>query len=153
MTYRGDVRNLEDQQAAMNQAVDRFGSLEAIDQPGVRIIVNPGGTNQKFVKANISRAEVIVFNDNRAIFDEIIAERADLMITDAVEVALQSRKHAALCPTMPDRLLSRQEKAFLLPRDPIWRDIVNRWLSGVLQRVPYPDRLAEYAGRMSELPP
>ena len=30
MTYRGDVRNLEDQQAAMRQAVDRFGSLDIV---------------------------------------------------------------------------------------------------------------------------
>ena len=30
MTYQGDVRNLEDQQAAMQQAVDRFGSLNIV---------------------------------------------------------------------------------------------------------------------------
>ncbi|QPH54231.1 SDR family NAD(P)-dependent oxidoreductase [Pontivivens ytuae] len=30
MTYRGDVRSLEDQQAAMQQAVDRFGSLDIV---------------------------------------------------------------------------------------------------------------------------
>lgn len=30
MTYQGDVRNLEDQQAAMQQAVDRFGSLDIV---------------------------------------------------------------------------------------------------------------------------
>ncbi|MEO1103886.1 MAG: SDR family NAD(P)-dependent oxidoreductase, partial [Pseudomonadota bacterium] len=30
MTYRGDVRSLADQQAAMQQAVDRFGSLDIV---------------------------------------------------------------------------------------------------------------------------
>ncbi|MEO1292376.1 MAG: SDR family NAD(P)-dependent oxidoreductase, partial [Pseudomonadota bacterium] len=30
MTYRGDVRSLQDQQAAMQQAVDRFGSLDIV---------------------------------------------------------------------------------------------------------------------------
>ena len=30
MAYRGDVRNLADQQAAMQQAVDRFGSLDIV---------------------------------------------------------------------------------------------------------------------------
>ncbi len=30
MTYQGDVRNLENQQAAMRQAVDRFGSLDIV---------------------------------------------------------------------------------------------------------------------------
>ncbi|MEM7489520.1 MAG: SDR family NAD(P)-dependent oxidoreductase [Pseudomonadota bacterium] len=30
MTYRGDVRSLEDQQDAMQQAVDRFGSLDIV---------------------------------------------------------------------------------------------------------------------------
>jgi NAD(P)-dependent dehydrogenase (short-subunit alcohol dehydrogenase family) len=30
MTYRGDVRNLADQQAAMRQAVERFGNLDIV---------------------------------------------------------------------------------------------------------------------------
>ena len=35
---------------------DRFTSVEAIDQPGVRVIANPGSANEAFARANFKRA-------------------------------------------------------------------------------------------------
>lgn len=93
----------------------RFSSLAAIDEPGVRVIVNPGGTNQQYVEANIHRATVRTFDDNRTIFNEIAEGRADVMITDAIEVALQSRRLPLLCPTMPDSTLTRSSKGVFMP--------------------------------------
>jgi cyclohexadienyl dehydratase len=111
----------------------RFGSLAAIDQPGVRLIVNPGGTNQKFVSDRIKQAEVQVFNDNTRIFGEIIANRADVMITDLIEVRLQSTLHPELCGSTGGETLSYQEKAYLLPEDITWKRYVDNWLSQQIQ--------------------
>jgi len=36
--------------------VDRLGSLAAIDRPDVRVVVNPGGTNERFDRANLKQA-------------------------------------------------------------------------------------------------
>ena len=66
--------------------------------------------------------------DNRNIFLEIIADRADVMITDRIEVQLQSANHPELCATMATNL-NRQDKAYLLHQDPVWRDFVDAWLS------------------------
>jgi len=106
----------------------RFGSLEAIDRPGVRVIVNPGGTNEQFVASRVHRAEVIVHDDNRTIFAEIVAGRADVMITDSIEVELNAREGTGLCAAMAG-FLSYQEKGYLLPRDVALKEYVDLWLA------------------------
>lgn len=107
---------------------DRFSSLADIDQPGVRVIVNPGGTNQRFVGERVTRAAVQVHPDNRTIFDELVAGRADVMFTDRIEVELQTRAQPALCAALADDL-TYQEKSWLLPQDPIWLAYVDTWLA------------------------
>ncbi|WP_189061664.1 transporter substrate-binding domain-containing protein [Longimycelium tulufanense] len=108
----------------------RFGTLDEIDQPGVRVIVNPGGTNERFVRSRLTRATIVTHPDNTTIFDEIVAGRADLMITDAVETRYQAKLHPELCPVHPDKPFTYVEKAYLLPRgDVIFQQWVNHWLS------------------------
>ncbi len=105
----------------------RFGSLAAIDQPGVRVIVNPGGTNERFVDTRLSQAEKVLHRDNRTIFSALAAGAADVMITDAIEVTLQARKYPELCGTM-ETTLNRQEKAYLMPKDEALNRFVDEWL-------------------------
>ena len=38
---------------------DRFATLAEIDRPGVRVIVNPGGTNEAYDRANLHTAEIV----------------------------------------------------------------------------------------------
>lgn len=109
--------------------VARYTSLEKINQPGVRVIVNPGGTNEDFVKGSVDQATVIRHGDNRSIFREILEDRADVMITDAIEVQLQTLRQPKLCASMPGQTLTFQEKAYLLPRDLVWKEYVDTWLS------------------------
>ena len=117
----------------------RLKSLSDIDQKGIRIIVNPGGTNERYVEAHIKLAEKVLFVDNRTIFEEIVQGRADVMITDAIEVTLQTNRQQALCPAMPGKTLTYQEKAILMQQDPILLNYVNLWLDlrladGTVQR-------------------
>jgi len=104
-----------------------FGSLAAIDQPGVRVIVNPGGTNERFVDTRLHRAEKVSHPDNRTIFRALAAGDADLMITDRVEIELQTVANPELCAT-PGGPFSYQQKAYLMPRDEPWRAFVDTWL-------------------------
>ena len=113
-----------------NQA--RFQTLEQIDQPGVRLIVNPGGTNERFARANIRRASITVFLDNTGIFDQIVACRADLMITDAIEARLQQKLKPSLCALHAEAPFDFSEKAYLLPRDLLWKNFVDQWLHQTL---------------------
>ncbi len=106
----------------------RFDSLEKIDHPGVRVIVNPGGTNERFVRSRIHRAQIVLHPDNRTIFEQLVSGRADVMITDRIEVQLQTRRHTELCAAMPGENLTFQEKGYLMQRDEPFREFVNLWL-------------------------
>jgi cyclohexadienyl dehydratase len=119
----------------------RFRGLAAVDRRGVRVIVNPGGTNEQYVRSNIRRASVVVFPDNRGVFEEIRARRADVMITDDVEVELQTHRHADLCRAFSGTL-TRADKAVLMPRDSEWVDRVNAWLTEAI-KAGQPARLLE----------
>lgn len=68
-----------------------FTSIESINHPEVRVIVNPGGVNQAFAHAHFPDAQVVVHGSNMNIFDEIVANRADVMVTDAVECHYHSK--------------------------------------------------------------
>ncbi len=106
-----------------------FDTLEKINSSNTRIIVNPGGTNEQFVDLRLTQAKKIVHPDNRSIFQEIINNNADVMITDSIEVQLQVAKHGELCRTMPARTLTFQEKAYLMPQDIELKEYIDRWLA------------------------
>jgi len=106
----------------------KYQTLQQIDQPGVRVIVNPGGTNEKFDRAHLKQAQIIVYQDNRTIFEQIVAGKADLMITDAVETRLQQKLHPELCAVHPEAPFDFSEKAYLMPRDMPLKLFVDEWL-------------------------
>ncbi len=109
----------------------RFTSVDAIDQPGVRVVVNPGAANEEFAHANFKRAKLTVHKDNATVFEEILANRADVMVTDGIEVDHQAFLHPAqLCPAHVAAPFTRLEKAYLLPRDAELVQIVGTWLDG-----------------------
>jgi chorismate mutase-like protein len=108
--------------------VSRFQTLAQIDRPEVRLIVNPGGTNERFARARAPHAQLTVYPDNVTIFGQLVDGAADLMITDAIETRLQQRLHPQLCAVHPDAPFDTVDKAILLPRDPALKAYVDRWL-------------------------
>ncbi|WP_394820711.1 transporter substrate-binding domain-containing protein [Pendulispora albinea] len=121
----------------------RFGALEQINQPDVRVIVNPGGTNEQFVRAHLPKANIIVYPDNNTIHGEIVAGRADVMITDGAEARWQAKQNPALCAVRPQQPLTFSQKAYLLPLgDTVFQSYVNQWLGGARRDGTY-DRIAK----------
>ena len=108
---------------------DRFISVDSIDQPGVRVVVNPGAANEEFARANFKRATLTVHKDNATVFDEIIANRADVMVTDGIEADHQGFIHPELCPTHVPAPFTRLEKAYWMQRDPELLALVNSWFA------------------------
>jgi cyclohexadienyl dehydratase len=81
---------------------EKFTTLADIDRPGTRVIVNPGGTNERFARAHMKTAEITVFANNVTIFNEIAEGSADLMLTDAPEARYQQKLHpGVLCAVHP----------------------------------------------------
>ena len=64
---------------------DRYQSLADIDKPEVRVIVNPGGLNEKFANENLTHATIIVYEKNEEIPNQVAEGHADVMITEITE--------------------------------------------------------------------
>ncbi|NEL27844.1 MAG: ArtI protein, partial [Xanthomonas perforans] len=82
----------------------------------------------KFARANLAKAQIQLFPDNRVIWREIAEGRADVMVAESVEVKLQETLHPGLCAVNPDRPLQYGEMGFLLPRgDGVFKAYVDQW--------------------------
>ncbi|WP_252959110.1 transporter substrate-binding domain-containing protein [Pseudomonas simiae] len=108
--------------------VQRYQTVDQINQPQVRVIEPAGGTNEVFAHAHLGQAQIRL-HDNVTIFDELLAGKADVMITDASEARYQQKLKPGLCAVNPERQMQYSEKAFLLPRDDVaWKNYVDQWL-------------------------
>jgi cyclohexadienyl dehydratase len=109
--------------------VARFQTIADIDKPGVTVIENPGGSNEKFARANFKAAKIVIFNDNTTIFDEIVKGNADVMISESVETKVQAKLRPGLCAVNPDKPLQYGEMAYLTPRgDVAFKAWIDQWL-------------------------
>ena len=109
--------------------VSKFQTIADIDKPNVHVIVNPGGTNERFARAHLKSAQIEVYKDNVTIFDQIAAGKADLMMTDSSETRFQQKLHpGVLCAVHPDKPFDFAEKAIWNQRDQPLKDFVDQWL-------------------------
>jgi cyclohexadienyl dehydratase len=109
--------------------VPKYQSVADIDKPGVRAIANPGGSNERFARANFKAATLTIHADNLTIFDELVAKRADVFVTEAAETLVQQKLRPGLCAVNPDWPLQYGEMAWMLPRnDMVMKSFVDQWL-------------------------
>ena len=114
---------------------ERFKSLSEIDQPGVKIGVNPGGTNEKFVRANIKQAEIIVIPKNLEIPDKIVSGEVDVMITDNVEAMLVAASRSELYAVTPDKTFTKDDFGYMVPRDDFaFINWLNLWVHQMVDK-------------------
>ena len=64
---------------------DRFHTVADLDKEEVRVMVNPGGLNEKFANENLTHATIIVHQKNEEIPSLIAEGEADVMITEITE--------------------------------------------------------------------
>jgi cyclohexadienyl dehydratase len=97
---------------------DKFATPESLNQKTVRVIKNPGGTNEKYVLENLTAAQVSTHEKNAEIPGLIAEGKGDVMITETYEALLYSKKdnrlHAAFvdAPLTPTFFMG-----FMLPLD------------------------------------
>src|SRR5437763_16380801 len=96
--------------------VAKFQTVADIDKPNVTVIENPGGSNERFARANFKQAKIVIYQDNVTIFDEILKGNADVMISESVETIVQQKLRPGLCGVNPDQPVQYGEMAWLLPR-------------------------------------
>ena len=120
---------------------DRFQSLEDIDQPEVRVMVNPGGLNEKFANENLTHATIIVHPKNEEIPTLIAEGVADIMITEITEAPYYVQTDSRLAAPLLDKPFTHGEIGVLMQKgqDDLL-EMVNNYISqmkanGTLRRL------------------
>lgn len=127
----------------LRENASMYDSLRGIDQPHVRVIVNPGGTNEQFVRKKIRKARIMLHKDNITIFENLVRGSADVMITDAIEARICEKLYPELKAVNPHRPFTSAKLAFLFGiRERSFKKLMDRWIlessySGFLGQVFY----------------
>ncbi|MFC7680604.1 transporter substrate-binding domain-containing protein [Paenibacillus sp. GCM10028914] len=95
---------------------DKYTSVEDINKPSVRIGVNPGGTNEVFVRQHLTNANVTVVPNNLDIPHLVADGTYDVMITDTVEAMTYAKADSRLYAALTDKPFTNSEKGYMIPR-------------------------------------
>ena len=63
----------------------KYQTLDDLNRPEVRVMINPGGLNEKFARENLPQATLIVYDKNEEIPSQVAEGKADVMITEITE--------------------------------------------------------------------
>jgi cyclohexadienyl dehydratase len=112
-----------------NEDKDKYLTIEDINKPSVRIGVNPGGTNEEFVRQYLSDANITVVENNLDIPHLVAEGTYDVMITDTVEAMLYAKADSRLHAAKTDKPFTNSEKGYMIPRgDFIYASYLEMWM-------------------------
>jgi cyclohexadienyl dehydratase len=92
----------------------RFTCQEDLNHPEVRVIVNPGGLNEKFARENLPHCTLIVFDRNEEIPDQVAEGKADVMITEITEAPWYVRNNGRLAAPLLDKPFTHSKIGILM---------------------------------------
>lgn len=93
----------------------KYTSLAAINRPGVRVMENPGGLNEKFAREHLPDATLTIHPVNEEIPALIASGKADVMITEVMEAAYYAGRDSRLDAPLLDRPFTHGQLGVLLP--------------------------------------
>lgn len=96
---------------------DKYTSLEAVNQPDVRVMENPGGLNEKFARENLPDAQIIIHDVNEEIPGLVAAGEADVMITEIMEAGYYTGKDPRLAAPLINEPFTHGQLGVLMPKE------------------------------------
>ena len=94
--------------------VDKYRTIDDINQPGVRVMENPGGTNEKLAREWLPNATIVIHDKNEEINQLIVEGKADVMITEVCEAGYYAGKDSRLAAPLVDEPFSQGEIGALM---------------------------------------
>lgn len=111
---------------------DQFKSLEDINQPSVKVMYNPGGTNEKFAKEMTPKAELLMHEHNAEIPGLIGEGKADVMITETMEARRYVKDNPKLAAPLIEKPFTENHFGVLMKQDyPKLLEAVNAWMASI----------------------
>ena len=95
---------------------EKYTSLEAINRPEVRVMENPGGLNEKFARANLPDATLIIHDVNEEIPGLVASGAADVMITEIMEAGYYVGQDSRLAAPLIDAPFTHGQLGVLMPK-------------------------------------
>lgn len=114
--------------------VEKYNSLEKINNKNVTLLFNEGGTNHKYARDHVSSAKHYIVKTNHNILNNLKNKTADVMITDSVEANYYIRRDDSLCRSMPHQLLTKSDIAIMMKKDASFRYIMNTVLDEMREK-------------------
>jgi cyclohexadienyl dehydratase len=107
----------------------RFPDFASIDRPGVKVILNQGGLNDRHFTPLLKRAEVLRHNKNEEIALKVQDRTADVWITDNVEALFWAKQLPGLVTVNPMRTFTVGTKGYMIRQgDQVFLNWLNLWL-------------------------
>ena len=94
----------------------RFRSLGDIDLPEVRVMVNPGGLNESFARAHLTKAQILVWERNEEIPSKVAEGEADVMITEITEAPYYTDADKRLAAPLLEEPFTHGQIGVLMPQ-------------------------------------
>lgn len=132
---------------------ERFPSLRAVDQAGIRVAVNAGGHLEQVARAHFRTAAVQPTAKNLSLPDLVVTKQAEALVTDSLEAPHFLAAHPSLSALpgfgrdrkvyllrRPDTALREWLDAWLVAReeDGLLRTLRTRWFEGATHATPPP---------------
>lgn len=96
--------------------VKKYQTVEQINRPEVKIVANPGGSNENYARTVLTKANLTMNPENLTIFQQIIDKKADVFVTEAAEAIVKSHEHkGVLCGVNPDKPLKPAQNGWIIP--------------------------------------
>ncbi|WP_392564153.1 transporter substrate-binding domain-containing protein [Orbus wheelerorum] len=114
------------------QSAPKLIDLAHIDQPDIKVVVNPGGTNESFVNTHIVHAQIIRVKNNIDNIQALRDKTADMMITDLIEgYHYQYSEPGTLClATKTPFAGTKSYKAYMVKlQNSELLNAINHWLA------------------------
>lgn len=122
--------------------VYKYTSLESINRPEVRVMENPGGTNEKFARENLPDVTLMIHDVNQEIPGLVASGEADVMITEVVEAGYYVGQDDRLAAPLIHEPFTHGELGVLMPEGS--EDLLN-YVNGFLEREKQSGRIDELA--------
>jgi cyclohexadienyl dehydratase len=108
----------------------RYVVEAAIDRPEIRVIANPGGTNESFARLHFGKAALSIAPDNQSVPERLIRGEADVFVTDGVEADLIARRFPGqLCAASVAAPFTQMTKAWWLSGDAALKTAADAFLA------------------------
>ncbi len=107
----------------------KYKDLASIDQPGVKLILNQGGLNDRYFTPLMKKATILRHNKNDEIAMRVRDGAADVWITDNVEALYWAKQIPSLTAVNPDKVFTVGTKGYMIRQgDQVFLNWLNLWL-------------------------